>query len=102
MEAKDKEPRSTVALVCGILGLLIPGLCVIPLVREPFNNFSLGCGILGVFSMGLCFVPLNHGRAGVVAKILGVVGLVGCMLLAFFFCYCLYWTARGMGWYGNQ
>jgi len=100
MEA-NKAPRSTVALVSGILGLLFLGLSVVAIMKtDPFS--SPLCFSLGVISLGLCCFPLIEGRAGIVAKLLGVVGLVGWVLLAFFFCYYLFWTARGMGWYGNQ
>jgi len=100
MEAK-KEPRSASALVCGILGLLFLSLFLVTIRTDPFGSLPLCVG-LGVLSLGLCIVPLAHGRAGVAGKIVGVVGVVGWVLLAFFFCYCLFWTARGMGWYGNQ
>ena len=101
MDIETKEPPSTVALVFAILGLLFLGLSVIAIVKtDPFS--SPLCFTLGVMSLGFCCFPLIEGSASSVAKILGVVGLVGWALLAFFFCYCLIWTARGMGWYGNR
>ena len=98
MEGKHKESRSAAAWVCGILGLLFLGLTLVAFFKsDPFK--SPLCFSLGVSSLGLCIVPLAHGRAGGGARVLGMVGLVGWVLLAFYFIFCFI-LIHGLVWYG--
>lgn len=76
----DIAPRSGAALACAILGLLAMGLFVVKAMQYhhgPFKGFT-GIGILG---FGSCIVPLVHERAGVGAKVLGVIGVIGGVLI---------------------
>ena len=78
----ETEPRSGAALACAILGLSAMGLFVVKAFQYHHGPFAWFTGI-GILGFGLCVVPLVHERAGVGAKVLGVIGVIGGVLIGF-------------------
>lgn len=91
------EPRSVAALAIAILGWLALGLFMLTMSKDPVGNLSMSLGI-GILGLGLCIVPLAHGRAGVGAKVLGVLGLIGWAVIGLLVAFWIVQIGRSMGW----
>lgn len=93
----EGEPRSVASLAFAILGWLAMGLFMLAMSKDPIGNLSMSLGI-GVLGLGSCIVPLAHGRAGVGARVLGILGLIGWAVIGLLVVFWIVQIGRSMGW----